>query len=100
MKYDIDWDYLKGQVGYDLHHQFKGKLWSNRAEKGFRAALRNIEYPVLMNELSEMRPDGYKEWTKQQWICFDCLRQFITDILPFWWLGVKRKGLKILEHIN
>lgn len=97
--YDLDWDYLKGRVGYDLHHQFKGKLWSNRSETGFRAALRNINYPVLMNELFEIRPNDYKAWTKQNWTCFDCLRQFITDILPFWWLGVKRKGPNSVEHI-
>lgn len=97
--YDLDWDYLKGRVGYDLHHQFKGKLWSNRAETGFRAALRNINYPVLMNELFETRADNYKAWTRQKWTCFDCLRQFIADILPFWWLGVKRKGPDSVEDI-
>jgi hypothetical protein len=41
-------------VGHNLHHLFKGKLWSNRAETTFQTTLRNIDYPMLLNALFDM----------------------------------------------
>lgn len=83
-------------MGLDLHLYFKGKLFTNAAEKGLKSTLQSINYSALMHEMYESRRGVYRDWSKDKSVCFDCLEQFFLKTLPFWWLDRKRKGTTIL----
>ena len=76
----------------DFKFLFPGKLYENRAEAALYKTLRSMYSSTLMHQLFDSKQDTYQEWSKEDWICFNCLLSFFRDTLPIWWLDKKRKG--------
>jgi len=89
---ESNWDHLKGFLGLDMILIIPGNLGPNRTEDGLHKALHDMNYAVLMLEMFDSKREAYATWSRSDWVCFDCLRVFLRDTLPFWWLDRKRKA--------
>ncbi|KAH0829205.1 hypothetical protein J3R83DRAFT_2765 [Lanmaoa asiatica] len=69
-----NWAHLKGYFGV-LSEIFL-ELSYNTVEKPLFNALRETSYNTLFHELFAHRGDPYTDWTKQDWICLDCIQEF------------------------
>ena len=96
----LDWSSLKGMLGADMHYLFKGRLWENPAESQFRKEVRNIDWSDLCHELFDVRRDPFTGWRKQDWVCTDCMRIFMTDTLPRWWFQHKQRSKRFLKTLR
>ena len=85
----LDWDDLKGQL--DREFLVARNLSSNLVEKPLREALYG-DQSRLLHEMFACRRDEYTQWTKEDWICTECLSSFFRDTILQWRLARKRRG--------
>jgi len=78
-----NWARLKGYIGLPSENFLK--LSSNVVEKQLFKTLREANYDTLFHELFAHRDGPSKDWTKQDWICLDCIPEFFRMSVFRWW---------------
>ena len=86
----LDWARLKGCIG--LPSEIFVKLPCNVVERPLFKTLQEANYDTLFHELFAHRGDTSKDWTKQNWICVDCIREFFRMSVCRWWRQRKARG--------
>ncbi|KAF9243105.1 hypothetical protein BU15DRAFT_43270 [Melanogaster broomeanus] len=86
----LDWGYLKGSLGSPSEALFK--LPYNLVEKPLFQAVRDANYSTLFHELFACRGDSFTKWSKEDWICYDCIQNFFQQTLLRWWRDRKFRG--------
>jgi hypothetical protein len=88
-----DWDYLLGIRDADISRYLPGRLGSNFTETApLRDMLRDIRYSAFLRRLFRDKEAPFDTLTEQDWLCLDCLGDFIRHHLCQWWLDHKREG--------
>ncbi|KAI9574080.1 hypothetical protein HD554DRAFT_2055080 [Boletus coccyginus] len=78
-----NWARLKGYIG--IPSENFPNLSSNVVEKPLFKMLLEADYDTLFHELFAHRGEHSKDWTKQDWICIDCIREFFRVSVFRWW---------------
>ncbi|EED81328.1 predicted protein [Postia placenta Mad-698-R] len=89
---ETNWDYLKGQelIVANYRH-LKGKLGLNEQDRAMGKVARAMDCSKLLHELFNVARDPYRNWSRKEWFCHDCIRNLYEDTLPFWWLERKKR---------
>lgn len=88
-----DWDYLLGILNAEMHLHLPGRLPYNMSETiPLCDTLLDIRYSTVMARLFSEKEAPFDTLTEQDWLCLDCLTEFINHHLYKWWLGRKHEG--------
>jgi hypothetical protein len=88
-----DWDDLLGILNADVHRHLPGRLPYNISEtKLIRDTLKDIRYSAFLAGLFTKKEAPFDTLTEQDWLCLDCVLDFIHHHLFKWWLDHKREG--------
>lgn len=88
--HNLDWARLKGYIG--IPSENFPNLSRNVVEKPLFKTLLEADYDTLFHELFAHRGEHSKDWTKQDWICIDCIREFFRVSVFRWWREQKVQG--------
>jgi hypothetical protein len=86
----LDWARLKGYIG--LSSEIFVKLPYNVVERPLFKILQEANYDTLFHELFAHRGDPSKDWTKQDWICLECIQEYFRISVFRWWRQRKARG--------
>ncbi|THH17397.1 hypothetical protein EW146_g3398 [Bondarzewia mesenterica] len=90
---ESNWSLLSGHIcPAEIPNLFPGHILRNVLESSaIRGKFRSMpfDYPVFMNAMFDECEDQADGWSKQDWLCEQCIRSFLTDHLCSWWLHRK-----------
>ncbi|KAF9235397.1 hypothetical protein BU15DRAFT_51483 [Melanogaster broomeanus] len=86
----LDWGYLKGTL--ESPSETFVKLPYNLVEKPLFQVVRSADYSTLFHELFACRGDSFAKWSKEDWLCYDCIQNFFQQTLLRWWRDRKVRG--------
>ncbi|KAF8551973.1 hypothetical protein OG21DRAFT_1466417 [Imleria badia] len=90
-----NWARLKGYMG--LPSEIFVKLPSNVVERPLFNTLKEANYDTLFHELFADTDGPSKDWTKEDWICIDCIREFFRMSIFRWWRERKLRAGKSIS---
>jgi hypothetical protein len=96
----IDWFMLCGEICNEdfIHHGFKGNTYHNLAEnpdifKFFDFESEPAKISEILHSIFDSAATRGETWTRQDWLCADCIRSFLDRHKMNWWLDRKRSCL-------
>ncbi|KAJ7591379.1 hypothetical protein C8J56DRAFT_935354 [Mycena floridula] len=102
---ESNWHYMYGASpslrGRRLRDLLKGELKKTLTTINYLRALESTIpdfYPTMMKELFEVKSSAYAAWNKEDWLCQNCIKIFISGNLYLWLLYRQGKdGIVINE---
>lgn len=91
----LDWDDLKGRL--DRDSLVAGNLPFNYVEQPLIGALKG-DWSRLLHEMFACRCGEYAQWSKEDWICYECWSSFFWDTMWRWRLVQKKRGMYICPN--
>ncbi|KAF8644677.1 hypothetical protein AX16_008337 [Volvariella volvacea WC 439] len=93
---ESNWETLQyTRIGKNwLHTLFKGDLSRNTIELAFFDEIKDkpsFTYHNMMKRMFKTKLSGFDSWTEQDWLCMNCVKEFITSHLHLWFLEKKRE---------
>lgn len=88
-----DWDWTQGLSVLQVGALLPGKLPQNYSETDpLSKTVRSMGYPDLLARLFREKEIPFDDLTEQDWLCVDCLKDFVKHHLCRWWLDHKRES--------
>lgn len=50
----------------------------------FAEAVESIPYPQFIEEIFDIRSERYKDWSKDDWLCTQCMTKLLSDNIQAW----------------
>ncbi|KAF8443021.1 hypothetical protein L210DRAFT_3153298 [Boletus edulis BED1] len=50
----------------------------------FTEAIESIPYPQFIEEIFDVRSEGYKDWKKEDWLCTHCMTKMLSGNIQTW----------------
>ena len=83
----LDWAFLKGRL--ESPSEVFLNLACNLVQRPLFEMLREANYETLFHELFTHRGESSQDWTKQDWLCINCIREFFVLTVFRWWRARK-----------
>lgn len=84
---------LEGVPGFRFQQLLPGKLPQNHTEtNAVLTAIHGMSHSEIIAQLFHEKEIPFEELTKDDWLCADCLIEFIKHHFCRWWLDHKREG--------
>jgi hypothetical protein len=92
-----DWFMLPGEYYRELfiRQGFKGRSYYNSAEQPdidayFDLELESAKHPAILHSIFDGAKTRGETWTRQDWLCVNCINSFLDRHKMNWWLDHKR----------
>ncbi|OJA17762.1 hypothetical protein AZE42_04860 [Rhizopogon vesiculosus] len=96
-----NWSYFRANpIFHAIPHLLKGYLSLNNADIGhFKSIVQETPPEQLIEGLFEYKTLAYDIWSKEDWLCEQCLEKFMREHLHLWYVGqMIKQGLAIPEN--